>query len=132
MFDHDTTPSYFLEDPMSEACYRRALDDLLDPLIPTRGHALRQLSKLLKIKNKYAVENERKLFEIFEKNLRHDDTYIYLAAVDGLLSLVDIHHKNVMPLLCRRFIEMASDGIVLYFYSLIILLGFIKNFYLCT
>jgi len=117
---------------MSKMCYQRALEDLLDPLLPTRGHALRQLSKLLKLKNQYALQNERKLFEIFEKNLRHEDTYIYLAAVDGLLSLVDAHHKTVMPLLCRRFVEMESDGKVIMNFFFLLPFIFSEFFFQCV
>jgi len=70
---------------------------------------LRQLSKLLKHKNTWALKDEEKLFEIFETNLRHDDTYLYLAAVDGLMTLVDVRHDVVLPLLCRRFIDMKTN-----------------------
>ena len=100
----------FAVDLKSEACYKQALDDVIDPLLPTRGHALKQLSKMLRYRNPWAVGDQHKLFEIFEVNLKHDDTYLYLAAVDGLMSLVDVHHETVVPLLCRRFIHMKTDG----------------------
>lgn len=65
---------------------------------------------MLRHRNPWAVGDQRKLFDIFEVNLKHDDTYLYLAAVDGLMSLVDVHHVTVLPLLCRRFVEMKTDG----------------------
>ena len=65
---------------------------------------------MLRCRNLWAVGDQHKLFEIFEVNLKHDDTYLYLAAVDGLMSLVDVHHETVVPLLCRRFIQMKTDG----------------------
>lgn len=94
----------------SSECYNKALLDLSDPLLPSRGHALRQLSKLLKARNTCAVRDEEKLFGIFESYLKHEDTYLYLAAVDGLIALVDVHHRSVMPMLCEKFIEMKTDG----------------------
>ena len=101
---------FLLDDLESEACYKQALEDLTNPLLPTRGHALKQLSKMLQRRNKWAVGDQHKLFEIFETNLQHEDTYLYLAAVDGLMSLVDVHHKTVVPLLCHRFVEMKTNG----------------------
>lgn len=101
---------FVFSDLQSRECYDQAFHDLSDPLLPTRGHALRQLCKLLKARNKYAVEDEEKLLSIFESYMKHDDTYLYLAAVDGLVSLVDVHHRNVLPMLCRKFVDMKTDG----------------------
>lgn len=101
---------FLFPDIQSKKCYDQALAELADPLLPTRGHGLRQLSKLLKARNKFAVRDEEKLFGIFESYLKHDDTYLYLAAVDALTSLVDVHHRTIVPLLCRKFIEMRTDG----------------------
>lgn len=97
-------------DLQSKACYEKALEELSDPLLPTRGHALRTLSALLKKRNQYAVRNEEQLFTIFETYLKHEDTYLYLAAVDGLIALVDVQHRTVMPMLCKKFIDMRTDG----------------------
>ena len=101
---------FLSDDFKSEECYREALSDLADPLLPTRGHALKQLSKLLRHRNKWAMDDRDKIFEIFETNLTEADTYLYLAAVDGLTSLADVYHKTVIPLLCQRFIEMREKG----------------------
>ena len=76
------------------------MKDLLDPLLPLRGHALITLSKLVRNRNKYAVDAEDKLFDIFEANLFSGDTYLYLSAVNGLIALVDVHHGKVLPMLC--------------------------------
>ena len=86
------------------------MKDLLDPLLPTRGHALITLSKLLRKRNKYALNDEDKLFDIFEANLFSGDTYLYLSAISGLLALVDVHHDKVLPMLCKKFAQVREYG----------------------
>ncbi|XP_065651569.1 transport and Golgi organization protein 6 homolog isoform X2 [Hydra vulgaris] len=97
----------------SEVAYHDAMKDLLDPLLPTRGHALFQLSKLLQKRNKLAVKNCDKLLDIFEANLSHEDTYLYLASLEGLLALVDLNHKRVLPVLCQKFAQIQGKNEIL-------------------
>ncbi|XP_047144902.2 transport and Golgi organization protein 6 homolog isoform X1 [Hydra vulgaris] len=97
----------------SDAAYHDAMKDLLDPLLPTRGHALFQLSKLLQKRNKLAVKNYDKLLDIFEANLSHEDTYLYLASLEGLLALVDLNHKQVLPVLCQKFAQIQGKNEIL-------------------
>ena len=113
VYQHTLQASYilcFVLDLSSKEAYEEALADLTDPLLPTRGHALFLLSKLLKFRNKYAMKDHKKLFDIFETNLAHHDTYLYLAAIEGLLFLVDVHHRDVLPLLCRKFAQFHDRG----------------------
>jgi len=98
------------EDLSSESPYLSALKDLTDPLLPTRGHALIMLTKLLRHRNPYALKNHKSLLEIFECNVASDDTYLYLASIDGLIALTDKHHRTIIPLLCRKFAQFNSDG----------------------
>ena len=86
------------------------MKDLLDPLLPLRGHALITLSKLLRNRNKYAANAEDKLFDISEANLFSGDTYLYLSAINGLLALVDVHHGKVLPMLCEKFAQFREYG----------------------
>ena len=51
-------------DLSSEDAYLDAMNDMLDPLLPTRGHALFQLSKLLQKRNKWAIKDCDRLLGI--------------------------------------------------------------------
>lgn len=99
-----------ISDLRSEATYKKAMKDLNDPLLPTRGHALILLTKLLQERNVYAVRDHEKLLDIFQTNLCHDDSYLYLSSIDGLIALVDIQHERVLPLLCRKFAKFPDEG----------------------
>ena len=92
----------------SDQAFDIAMKELTSPLIPTRGHALLQLSLLFEHRNNIALRNNEKLLSVFMDNLSHDDTYIYLAAVRGLVSVANIHHKTVIPHLAKEF-AMFSD-----------------------
>ena len=50
-------------------------------LVPVRGHALITLRKLLETKNPEALEKQDLLLKVFQENMDHADSYIYLAAI---------------------------------------------------
>ncbi len=74
-----------LEDPDLEEAVSKEFDDafqeLFDPLLPVRGHALMALAKLLQARDKKAMEKKDTLLKIFKENLTHEDSYIYLSAI---------------------------------------------------
>jgi len=92
------------EDYTSVAAYEDALKDLRDPLLPSRGHGLLQLVKLLRARNPSAIANKDKLLHVLEANLVDDDTYIYLASIKAIVALADVHGEAVIQLLCKKFL----------------------------
>ncbi len=86
-----------------------AMSELTDPLVPTRGHSLLQLSRLIQSRNAKALSNADKLLDVFMANLCHEDTYIYLAAIQGLVSLADLKHAVVIPYLAKEFAMFGKD-----------------------
>ena len=68
---------------------RTAMEDLCSPLLPIRGHALLSLSRLLDSRDPETMRHRGKLLALFEHNLKDDDSYIYLTAVEGLVCLCD-------------------------------------------
>lgn len=65
--------------------YERALNDIKNPLIPIVAHGLVSLRKLVDLKNKDCVENTDSLVEIVMNCLKHNDSYVYLAAINCLI-----------------------------------------------
>ncbi|XP_070469867.1 transport and Golgi organization protein 6 homolog isoform X4 [Equus przewalskii] len=55
-----------------------------DPQIPTRAAALRTLSRWIEQREAEALEMQEKLLKIFLENLEHEDTFVYLSAIQGL------------------------------------------------
>ena len=72
------------EEPVDDAIskeFDEAFQELFDPLLPVRGHALMALAKLLQARDTKAMQKKDILLKIFEENLSHDDSYIYLSAI---------------------------------------------------
>jgi hypothetical protein len=65
--------------------YERAMNDVKDPLVPVKAHGLVVLRKLIDARNERCLANKDTLVEIFMKYLKHDDSYIYLAAINCLI-----------------------------------------------
>uniref|UniRef100_A0A2K5WUA4 Transport and golgi organization 6 homolog n=1 Tax=Macaca fascicularis TaxID=9541 RepID=A0A2K5WUA4_MACFA len=54
-----------------------------DPQIPTRAAALRTLSRWIEQREAKALEMQEKLLKIFLENMEHEDTFVYLSAIQG-------------------------------------------------
>ena len=62
-----------------------------------------QLALLLRQRDPKAVQATDTLLKIFLEQLSHDDSYIYLAAIQGLVSLADVRADMVIPRLACEF-----------------------------
>ena len=87
----------------SDREFDEAFSLLCDPFLPARGHAMMALATLLQRKNPKALKNADTLLKIFEEQLTHDDSYIYLAAIQGLVALAAVSADKVIPHLAREF-----------------------------
>ena len=93
---------------MSNAAYDTTMNDLVDPLLPTRAHAIVELSTLLKNRNPKAMANIEILTDIFMENLYHEDSYIYLASIRALMSVALTYHQFVIPRLAKEFAGLSD------------------------
>ena len=62
-----------------------------------------KLASLVRQRHPKAMESADTLLKIFLEQLAHDDSYIYLAATQGLVSLADIRADTVIPRLTHEF-----------------------------
>jgi len=92
------------------SAFDEALSQLCDPLLPVRGHAMIQLALLLRQRDPKAVQATDTLLKIFLEQLSHDDSYIYLAAIQGLVSLADVRADMVMPRLACEFAMCQKEA----------------------
>lgn len=91
--------------------YESALRDIGNPLLPVRGHGLLQMRKLIDAKDKEAAENETFLLQLFIKELSNDDSYIYLMAIEGLASLGNRFHGQVMKVMMSEYEKDRLRGV---------------------
>ncbi|XP_058501657.1 transport and Golgi organization protein 6 homolog isoform X3 [Solea solea] len=86
-------------DWMLEAC---------DPDVPTRTFALRVLTQMVQNKNPEAVHVQEKVVTLFLENLEHDDSFVYLSAIQGLVALADSFPEKILQRLLRDFQHSPS------------------------
>lgn len=87
----------------------QAMEEICDPLIPVRGHALITMCRLIKKRDPEAVKKQETLLKIFQENLAHLDSYLYLAAVNGLVAMVDIVPDTIIPCLVKEYRDRSSQ-----------------------
>ena len=88
------------------SAYSEALSFLSSPLLPSQAHGLIQLTKLIRTKDKETSSNTDTLLTIFTERLKHDDSYIYLAAINGLVELSSTHSQKVLDVFCREYAQL--------------------------
>ena len=86
-----------------------AFKELCDPLIPVRGHGLIRLTRLVQRRGKEAYYKKDTIMKIFEENLDHADSYMYLSSVNGLAAMSEIFPDLVVPRLCEQFANVDKD-----------------------
>ena len=87
-----------------------AFKELCDPLIPVRGHGLIRLTRLVQRRGKEAYDKKDTIMKIFEENLDHADSYMYLSSVNGLATMAEIFPELVVPRICEQFANVGKDG----------------------
>lgn len=87
-----------------------AFKELCDPLLPVRGHGLIRLTSMVKRRDKEAYEKRGTVLKIFEENLDHPDSYIYLSSVNGLTAMSEVFPDFMVPRLCEQFASVEKMG----------------------
>lgn len=85
------------------SAFRSAMEDLMSPLLPVRGHGILALAKLLEAKDEEALEHGTQLLALFQHHLREEDSYLYLMAVRGLAALCDVLPEKAVVVLTKEF-----------------------------
>ncbi|XP_011640818.1 transport and Golgi organization protein 6 homolog [Pogonomyrmex barbatus] len=88
--------------------FDEALRDLADPLLPVRAHGLITLTRLIENKDPFAVARKAIILRLFQENLKHEDSFIYLASINGLCALATAFPKEVIETLMPEYIDMPN------------------------
>ncbi|XP_063440980.1 transport and Golgi organization protein 6 homolog [Mytilus trossulus] len=111
--DHGSSKQFLKHSEDKETHYssfKEALKELCDPLIPIRGHGLISLCKLVENKDNETKEKQEVVLKIFEENLSHPDSYLYLSSARGLSLLADKFPDLVIPKLTSEFADFDKNG----------------------
>ncbi|XP_041851971.1 transport and Golgi organization protein 6 homolog isoform X2 [Melanotaenia boesemani] len=88
------SPNKLFSDWLLEAC---------DPDVPTRAFALRILTRMVQHKNPEAIQDQEKVLLLFLENLEHEDSFVYLSAIQGLAALADSYPDQILDRLLKDF-----------------------------
>lgn len=115
--------------------FDEALKDLADPLLPVRAHGLVTLTRLIETKDAYAIARNAIILRLFQvvnisiicllrsaslshlciwlqENLKHEDSFIYLASINGLCALATAFPDKVIETLMLEYIDMPKRAAV--------------------
>ncbi|XP_011269133.1 transport and Golgi organization protein 6 homolog isoform X2 [Camponotus floridanus] len=88
--------------------FDEAIKDLADPLLPVRAHGLVTLTKLIESKDSCAVARKRIVLRLFQENLKHEDSFVYLASINGLCALATAFPEEIIEILMPEYIDMPN------------------------
>ena len=91
-------------------CFQQALNDLKDPLLPVQAHGLVQLTRLVQDRDETTMKHIDTVLSIFKEHIGHSDSYIYLAAIRGLVIAASTRPKEVLQILCREYRQFDDNN----------------------
>ncbi|CAD0196045.1 unnamed protein product [Chrysodeixis includens] len=95
-----------------ETACEKAISDTFHDLLPVRAHGIIELTKLIDAKDSETISKKHYVFCIFQDHLKDEDSYIYLAAVNGLAALCSHCTEDVLHVLCKEFVQnMEQESI---------------------
>ena len=88
-----------------EQSLEEVLKDIRHPMIPVKGHALIALRRLILNKDPGVTpQRQDEILKIFQEHLKHPDTYIYLAAIQGIAALASVNTDHVIEVLVEEYV----------------------------
>uniref|UniRef100_A0A672PGP2 Transport and golgi organization 6 homolog n=1 Tax=Sinocyclocheilus grahami TaxID=75366 RepID=A0A672PGP2_SINGR len=111
---HSTTaggiPDCGNSEPSSSKAFSEWLLEACDPDVPSRAVALRSLTRSVRDRDKEALQNKDKLLTLFLENLEHEDSFVYLSAIQGLAVLADSFPEQILQRLLGEYQTGATVG----------------------
>ncbi|KAJ8281215.1 hypothetical protein GJAV_G00064910 [Gymnothorax javanicus] len=89
--------------PSSERAFSECLLEACDLDVPTRAVALRSLTRALQERSPEALQGQDRVLTLFLENLNHEDSFVYLSAIQGLAVLADSSPEAVLQRLLVEF-----------------------------
>ncbi|XP_051884631.1 transport and Golgi organization protein 6 homolog [Pristis pectinata] len=81
-----------------------------DPEVSTRAAALRTLTQMVQQHNPDALSNQEKVLTVFLENLNHEDSFVYLSAIQGVSVLSDVYPARILPRLLKEYQMSPPEG----------------------
>ncbi|XP_069491647.1 transport and Golgi organization protein 6 homolog isoform X1 [Ambystoma mexicanum] len=83
--------------------FEELLESAYDPEIPVRAAALRSIARLVEQRDSQALGQQSKVLQLFLENVQHEDSYVYLSAIQGIALLSDTYPEKILPVLLAQY-----------------------------
>uniref|UniRef100_A0A1B6DUB8 RNA polymerase II assembly factor Rtp1 C-terminal domain-containing protein n=2 Tax=Clastoptera arizonana TaxID=38151 RepID=A0A1B6DUB8_9HEMI len=83
--------------------FEQAMIDACDTLLPVRSHGMMRLASLIKAGDKETLAHKEAVLCVFQENMNHKDSYLYLSAIEGLSTLAAEFPDTVLLSLIRNY-----------------------------
>jgi hypothetical protein len=95
---------HLLIEEVDDSEFKSCLKDINDPLVPVRAHGLVTLRKLIEKRDSTVIvaSNLSLALDVCIKNLKFEDSYVYLAAINALIALADYKPDLLMDILIEQ------------------------------
>ncbi|XP_049867683.1 transport and Golgi organization protein 6 [Pectinophora gossypiella] len=93
----------------AETACDKAISNAFDNLLPVRAHGIIELTKLIDAKDPETLSRKHYIFCLFQEQLKDTDSYVYLAAINGIASLGTHCTEDVLQVLCKEFLQLTSE-----------------------
>ncbi|KAL4657090.1 hypothetical protein GN956_G4043 [Arapaima gigas] len=97
-------------DSESRKAFSECLLEAYDPDVPTRAAALRVLTRAVQQRDADALQLQEKVLMLFLENLDHDDSFVYLSAIQGLAVLADAFPERILQRLLEEYNAGPAEG----------------------
>ncbi|XP_020283117.1 transport and Golgi organization protein 6 homolog [Pseudomyrmex gracilis] len=94
--------------PSTSNKFDEAMKDLADPMLPVRAHGLITLTKLIETKDPCACARKAIVLRLFQENLKDEDSFVYLASINGLCALATAFPKEIIETLMHEYVNMPN------------------------
>ncbi|XP_055520881.1 transport and Golgi organization protein 6 homolog [Leucoraja erinacea] len=94
----------------STSDFQDILQAAFDPEESTRAAALRTLTRMIQQRNPDAQSNQEKVLTVFLENLNHEDSFVYLSAIQGLSVLSDVYPARILPQLLNEYQVSSQEA----------------------
>ncbi|XP_069037352.1 transport and Golgi organization protein 6 homolog isoform X2 [Lepisosteus oculatus] len=89
--------------------FSECLLEAFDPDVPTRALALRTLARMIQDRDSQALGFQDKILTVFLENLEHEDSFLYLSAIQGLTVLADVFPDQILQRLLDEYRESPPE-----------------------
>ncbi|PRP86827.1 hypothetical protein PROFUN_05044 [Planoprotostelium fungivorum] len=107
-------PAVFVDnrdDDEYEYSIQSIMEDLQSEMVPSRAYALVCLRKVVTKKSEETEKNVDKFIQLFRQQLRDEDSFVYLNAIQGLMALGDIYPARVIEHLLSVYTDTRQPDL---------------------